>query len=69
ILLLGGSGFIGTNILDFIQKNDEFSNFRFVVLARNIPNDKIDNIEYISGDYGDKEVLSQLFSQWNFTKV
>ena len=42
ILLLGGSGFLGKNILDFVIKNDAISNnYKFIVLSRNIVLNKI----------------------------
>lgn len=69
ILLLGGSGFIGRNIIDFVITNNELLNYRIVVLSRDVQNDKIKNIEYVSGDYGDRNILIRLFSKWNFSKV
>ncbi|WP_264535067.1 NAD-dependent epimerase/dehydratase family protein [Flavobacterium sp. N1736] len=69
VLLLGGNGFIGHNVINFIVTNAEFSKDKFVVLSRNINENTIDNIDYVSGDYGDKDVLMSLFSKWNFTRV
>ena len=70
ILLIGGTGFIGRNIIDFVLKQEEFSNYNFVILSRNNHNDKhYSNIDYVEGDYADKNLLISLFSKWNFTKV
>lgn len=69
ILLLGGSGFIGRNIINFVIVNNELLNYKIVVLSRDVQNDKIDSIEYVSGDYGDRNILIRLFSKWNFSKV
>lgn len=68
VLLLGGNGFIGSNIINFITDN-KFSDFKFVILSRNKGINTNEKFEYVSGDYGDKNVLISLFSKWNFTKV
>lgn len=70
ILLLGGTGFIGRNIIDYVLKHEEFSNYKFVVLSRYIQSEKLDpKIDHVAGDYADKNLLISLFSKWNFTKV
>ena len=69
ILLLGGTGFIGRNIIDYVLKNEEYSNYKIVVLSRNFQRETFASIAYVTGDYGDKNVLMRLFSKWNFTKV
>lgn len=68
-LLLGGTGFIGKNIVDFVLKNEEFTNCKIVVLSRTFQINSDERIEYVVGDYGDKNKLISLFSKWNFTKV
>lgn len=69
ILLLGGTGFIGKNIIDYLLKNKEYSNCKIIVLSRDYQSETFESITYVMGDYGDKNVLMRLFSKWNFTKV
>lgn len=69
ILLLEGTGFIGKNIIDYLLKSDDLSNYKIVVLSRNFQNDRVNEIDYFIGDYADKKVLVDLFFKWNFTKV
>lgn len=69
ILLLGGTGFIGRNIIDYVLTHEDFSNCKIVVLSRDFQRDIVAPIEYVSGNYADKNVLMRLFSKWNFTKV
>jgi UDP-glucose 4-epimerase len=69
ILLLGGTGFIGSNIIDYVLKNDQYSKYQFVVLSRNSRRNAEAHIEYVTGDYANKNVLTRLFLKWKFTKV
>jgi len=69
VLLLGGTGFIGRNILDFVINNEEYSNYKFIILSRKFKKETNDSIASFSGDYADKDLLISLFSKWNFTKV
>lgn len=69
ILLIGGNGFIGRNVIDFVIRNDGFSNHKFVVLSRSITEKVIKNVVYVGGDYGDMNTLVNLFSKWHFSKV
>lgn len=69
ILLLGGTGFIGRNIIDYLFNKNDLSNYRIVVLSRAFQSDCIGVVEYVIGNYTDKKVLVDLFSKWNFTKV
>jgi UDP-glucose 4-epimerase len=70
ILLLGGTGFIGSNILNYIL-NEQSDNYKIVILSRGIEREIVSqrNIEFVSGDYADNKILAHLFSKWNFTKV
>lgn len=69
ILLLGGNGFIGKNILDYYINTFKNVNFFFVVLSRNNIDEKNINIAYEQGNFGNKEVLINLFTKWKFSKV
>lgn len=69
ILLLGGTGFIGKNIIDYFVKNDKFSNFQLIVLTRSPQSIINENVIYEIGDYSNSEILTSLFSKWQFTKV
>lgn len=69
ILLLGGTGFIGRNIINYLFENNALLKYEIVVLSRVSHNDCIDAVEYVVGNYADKNVLVDLFSKWNFTKV
>lgn len=65
ILLLGGFGFIGTNILKFVENLDE--NYRMVVFDR-FPN-HMDNIQFsridkvYAGDFSDEYLLNKIFTE------
>jgi UDP-glucose 4-epimerase len=70
VLLLGGTGFIGRNIIDYVHKNVELSSsYKFIILSRDLKTDIDDSAVYVSGDYADRNVLISLFSKWDFTKV
>lgn len=69
VLILGGTGFIGQNIIDFLLKRDDYSDHYYVVLSRNSYEKFNGKIEFVVGDYSDKTLLKDLFLKWNFTKV
>lgn len=69
VLLLGGNGFIGRNVIDFATSNDLCSKYKFVVLSRSLNEIISEKIDYVQGDYADKKVLIDLFSKYNFAKV
>lgn len=69
ILLLGGNGFIGKNIIHHFKNNDAFSSHQIIVLSRKLQVKKEEGVVYEIGDYGNKEILEKLFSKWAFTKV
>ena len=65
ILLLGGFGFIGTNVMKYAEKYA--SDYRFIVFDR-FP-DHIDNLRFANvtkvytGDFSDKYLLDSIFSE------
>lgn len=69
VLLIGGTGFIGRNILEFVGNKNMFSDFKFIVLTRSSPKEIIESVEYYIGDYSDKSVLIELFSKRSISKV
>jgi UDP-glucose 4-epimerase len=70
VLLIGGSGFIGSNILDFSNLNDDLlKRYKFVVLSRGFEVYLNESAFYVTGDYSDKNILINLFAKWNFKKV
>ncbi|MGG7035225.1 MAG: NAD-dependent epimerase/dehydratase family protein [Flavobacterium sp.] len=69
ILLLGGTGFIGKNIIDYLIKEESFSNYKLVVLSRNLQVRGTEGVEYVAGDYSDKRLLIDLFVKWRFSRV
>jgi len=70
ILLLGGSGFIGLNIVDILIKNDDY---RIVILTRDKVKTKNvlgklnskSNITIIEGDLTDIEGINNIISKFN----
>jgi len=68
-LILGGTGFIGKNIVEFLFKNEKYKNCKLVVLSRTFQDNSNEIIEYVLGDYSDKSMLISLFNKWNFTMV
>lgn len=69
ILLIGGTGFIGSNLLESLIKYNKKTNYLIVVLSRKTLKNETNNILYVKGDYSDVTFLKELFSKWNFTKV
>ncbi|MDV6168386.1 NAD-dependent epimerase/dehydratase family protein [Flavobacterium sp. DG1-102-2] len=69
ILLLGGTGFIGKNIVEYFINNIASINYQLIVLSRNSERYYNENVVYEIGDYGDRVILNTLFAKWKFTKV
>ena len=68
VLLLGGFGFIGTNLLKFVDNHGELiSNYQFVVFDR--VQHPLHNIEFscvrkiYAGDFSDETIIEEIFRQ------
>jgi UDP-glucose 4-epimerase len=70
ILLVGGAGFLGYNLLEFVQNQTENAP-EIVVLSQEIPESAIQfpDILFVAGDYADAELLQHLFEKHQFTRV
>jgi len=69
VLLIGGTGFIGRNIIDFVLKNEHQQHYNIVVLSRTPQLDAVSGVTYVKGDYTDEDVLIKLFAKYNFNSV
>lgn len=70
ILLVGGAGFLGYNLLEFVQNQTENAP-EIVVLSQEIPESAIQfpDVLFVAGDYADTELLQHLFENHQFTRV
>jgi UDP-glucose 4-epimerase len=70
ILLVGGAGFLGYNLLEFVQNQTENAP-EIVVLSQEIPESAIQfpDVLFVAGDYADAELLQHLFEKHQFTRV
>ena len=56
VLILGGNGFIGTNLTKYlIQRGEQITSFDL-----KLPSQKIDNVCYIHGNFDDEDKLDQI---------
>jgi UDP-glucose 4-epimerase len=70
ILLVGGAGFLGYNLLEFVQNQTEHAP-EIVVLSQEIPESAIQfpDVLFVAGDYANTELLQHLFEKHMFTHV
>lgn len=70
ILLVGGAGFLGYNLLEFVQNQTEHAP-EIVVLSQEIPESAIQfpDVLFVAGDYANTELLQHLFEKHQFTRV
>ena len=57
VLVLGGNGFIGRNLCKTLSANKEYKVFSFDL---NVPEHKMDNVNYLDGDFFDDYVLETI---------
>lgn len=71
ILLVGGNGFIGKNLIKYAIGNILSDGDRISVLTRSTSNETFvhDQVEYFIGDYIDNLLLDKLFSENKFDAV
>jgi UDP-glucose 4-epimerase len=71
ILVVGGAGFLGFNLLDYVQQHLQNDAPELVVLSQEIPESSIHfpDVLFVEGDYSDVELLTHLFEKHQFTHV
>ncbi|MEN9958225.1 MAG: UDP-glucose 4-epimerase [Bacteroidota bacterium] len=71
ILVVGGAGFLGFNLLDYVQQYMREGAPELVVLSQNIPESSIHfpDVLFVEGDYSDVNTLNHLFETHRFTHV
>ncbi len=77
ILVTGAAGFIGSNFINRIAKNEKdiyFLAFDSLTYAGNIDNiqetlDQCNNIDFLKGDIRNTTLLEQVFTEYNFSGV
>ncbi|PLR29144.1 NAD-dependent epimerase/dehydratase family protein [Chimaeribacter arupi] len=65
ILLIGGSGFIGANLIEFFSKED----YRIINFSRSPGKIKNENVIDILGDCKDTDILNDIFSNYHIDLV
>lgn len=56
VLIIGGNGFIGTNLAKYLSKVKVYNVYSFDI---QLPKEKIKNINYIEGDFFDNDLLNR----------
>jgi len=71
ILITGGCGFLGRNIVSLIFKDGSNVHINIIVLDLIIPTDslKMPSVTYIQGNLLDKEILTKIFSSFSIDSV
>ncbi len=71
ILIVGGAGFLGFNLLEYVQQHVHEGTPEIVVLSQMIPESSIHfpDVLFVEGDYSNENILRHLFSTHHFTHV
>ena len=74
ILVTGGAGFIGANFINYLidQTDDHIINLDLLTYAankENIEQQDADQYTFVEGNIRDKEFLTRLFDQYQFSRV
>lgn len=63
VLITGGAGFVGTNLVNFLLKKKEFEVVVFDKLDHHSDEDQAKKITYVKGNVIDKKDIEELFSK------
>ncbi|WP_088159831.1 NAD-dependent epimerase/dehydratase family protein [Sphingobacterium sp. G1-14] len=71
ILVIGGDGFIGKNVVHYFSNNDLELPPKIVVLSRKLNEKETETtqVEFCYGDFSDISILTNLFSKYQFDAV
>jgi UDP-glucose 4-epimerase len=69
ILFLGGTGFLGKNVLENFENNSKSNSIRFIIPHRDSGYLDSKNCIYFKIDFTDKEAMRSLFEKYNFSEV
>ncbi|MDF2849805.1 MULTISPECIES: NAD-dependent epimerase/dehydratase family protein [Sphingobacterium] len=71
ILVIGGDGFIGKNVVHYFSNNDLELPPKIVVLSRKLNEKETETtqVEFCYGDFSDINILTNLFSKYQFDAV
>ena len=54
VLIIGGNGFIGTNLANLLSQRDDLEVYSFDLA---LPKNELRNVQYLAGDFFDSSVL------------
>jgi UDP-glucose 4-epimerase len=69
ILFLGGTGFLGKNVLENFENDSESNPVRFIIPTRDNGSSDSEECIYYKIDYCDRDAMRSLFEKYNFSEV